>query len=183
MTHKGDEARAEVERLRGERDEQQAAHREKREAWHSEIISFRDEVERLRGEIARLRAEVEHWKQTATEHGRTVLAQEQLIERLRQALKSGLEGLGSVRVAHDCDSGEAALAYCLAHRPDVILMDVELAGEVNGIEAAVAMAGPDDLVLIAGKGHETYQIFADRTIHFDDREVAAEALAGERCRS
>ena len=32
---------------------------------------------------------------------------------------------------------------------------------------------PGDAVLIAGKGHEDYQIFADRTIHFDDREVAA----------
>jgi UDP-N-acetylmuramoyl-L-alanyl-D-glutamate--2,6-diaminopimelate ligase len=53
----------------------------------------------------------------------------------------------------------------------------------RAIEAAIAMAAPDDLVLIAGKGHETYQIFADRTIHFDDREVAAEALAGEGCRS
>ena len=31
-------------------------------------------------------------------------------------------------------------------------------------------------MLLAGKGHETYQIFANETIHFDDREVAAEAL-------
>ena len=31
-------------------------------------------------------------------------------------------------------------------------------------------------MLLAGKGHETYQIFRDRTIHFDDREVAREAL-------
>jgi UDP-N-acetylmuramoyl-L-alanyl-D-glutamate--2,6-diaminopimelate ligase len=38
------------------------------------------------------------------------------------------------------------------------------------------MAGPGDAVLIAGKGHEDYQIFADRTIHFDDREVAREEL-------
>ena len=45
-----------------------------------------------------------------------------------------------------------------------------------GIARALAMAGPGDAVLIAGKGHEDYQIFADRTIHFDDREVAREEL-------
>jgi UDP-N-acetylmuramyl-tripeptide synthetase len=44
------------------------------------------------------------------------------------------------------------------------------------IERAIRSAGPGDLVLIAGKGHEDYQIFADRTVHFDDREVAREAL-------
>jgi UDP-N-acetylmuramoyl-L-alanyl-D-glutamate--2,6-diaminopimelate ligase len=37
------------------------------------------------------------------------------------------------------------------------------------------MARPGDLILIAGKGHETYQIFGSQKIHFDDREVAAEA--------
>ena len=46
----------------------------------------------------------------------------------------------------------------------------------KAIRLAIEEAGPDDLVLIAGKGHEDYQIFADRTIHFDDREVAAEVL-------
>jgi UDP-N-acetylmuramoyl-L-alanyl-D-glutamate--2,6-diaminopimelate ligase len=46
----------------------------------------------------------------------------------------------------------------------------------TAIKKIINMAEPGDLVLIAGKGHETYQIFADRTIHFDDREVAAEAL-------
>ena len=40
-------------------------------------------------------------------------------------------------------------------------------------------AEPGDLVLIAGKGHETYQIFAGKTIHFDDREVAREAILGK----
>jgi UDP-N-acetylmuramoyl-L-alanyl-D-glutamate--2,6-diaminopimelate ligase len=44
------------------------------------------------------------------------------------------------------------------------------------IEAALRAARPGDLVLIAGKGHENYQIFADRTIHFDDRETAREIL-------
>ena len=38
------------------------------------------------------------------------------------------------------------------------------------------MAGPNDFVAVAGKGHEDYQIFADRTIHFDDAEVIAEAF-------
>ncbi|MGE5508266.1 MAG: UDP-N-acetylmuramoyl-L-alanyl-D-glutamate--2,6-diaminopimelate ligase [Chitinophagales bacterium] len=47
----------------------------------------------------------------------------------------------------------------------------------EAIEHALSLARPGDLVLIAGKGHETYQVFADRTIHFDDREVVREALA------
>ena len=41
---------------------------------------------------------------------------------------------------------------------------------------AVAIAQEGDSVIIAGKGHEDYQIFADGTIHFDDREVARAAL-------
>lgn len=49
----------------------------------------------------------------------------------------------------------------------------------RAIENAIAWAQTGDSVLIAGKGHEDYQIFADRTVHFDDREVAREALS--RC--
>ena len=60
-------------------------------------------------------------------------------EKLRPALKAGLENTAEVCVAHDCDSGEAALTYCLVQRPDVVLMDVQLAGAMNGIEAAVAI--------------------------------------------
>jgi UDP-N-acetylmuramoyl-L-alanyl-D-glutamate--2,6-diaminopimelate ligase len=44
------------------------------------------------------------------------------------------------------------------------------------IRKAVDEARGGDIVILAGKGHETYQIFKDRTIHFDDREVAREAL-------
>ena len=58
---------------------------------------------------------------------------------LRAALKTGLEGTGEVRVIGQMESGEAALAACLASAPDVILMDVQLAGAMNGIEAAVAI--------------------------------------------
>jgi len=54
----------------------------------------------------------------------------------------------------------------------------------RAITLALSMACRGDAVLIAGKGHEDYQIFADRTIHFDDREVAREELragAGATC--
>lgn len=46
----------------------------------------------------------------------------------------------------------------------------------EAIEAAINDARENDIVIIAGKGHEPYQIFADKTIHFDDREVAREIL-------
>jgi UDP-N-acetylmuramoyl-L-alanyl-D-glutamate--2,6-diaminopimelate ligase len=46
----------------------------------------------------------------------------------------------------------------------------------SAIAAALSQAIEGDTVLIAGKGHEDYQIFADRRIHFDDREVAREEL-------
>lgn len=46
----------------------------------------------------------------------------------------------------------------------------------QAIEAALGRAKPGDAVLIAGKGHEDYQIFAERTVHFDDREVVREVL-------
>lgn len=44
------------------------------------------------------------------------------------------------------------------------------------IRLAIGQAQPGDIVILAGKGHETYQVLADRTIHFDDREVARQIL-------
>lgn len=41
----------------------------------------------------------------------------------------------------------------------------------QAIHQAIDLANPNDLIVIAGKGHEDYQILADCTIHFDDREV------------
>jgi UDP-N-acetylmuramoyl-L-alanyl-D-glutamate--2,6-diaminopimelate ligase len=46
----------------------------------------------------------------------------------------------------------------------------------RAIRIALQQAADGDVVLLAGKGHETYQIFKDRSIHFDDRETAREAL-------
>jgi DNA-binding NarL/FixJ family response regulator len=59
--------------------------------------------------------------------------------RLRVGLQAGLDATGAVHVVHACDSGEAALTVCLEHAPAAILMDVQLAGVMNGIEAAVAI--------------------------------------------
>ncbi|MGH9407869.1 MAG: Mur ligase family protein [Vicinamibacterales bacterium] len=47
----------------------------------------------------------------------------------------------------------------------------------DAIERAIRDARPGDLVLIAGKGHEKYQVIGDRTLPFDDVEIAAAALS------
>jgi hypothetical protein len=47
----------------------------------------------------------------------------------------------------------------------------------TAIAASIKAAHAGDAVLIAGKGHETYQILAGETIHFDDREEARQVLA------
>lgn len=78
-----------------------------------------------------------------------------------------------------------------SERPEVIMAEIEAGARRAGgsyeieadrraaIRAAVESARPGDVVVIAGKGHETGQQFADRTIPFDDRIVAREEL--ERC--
>jgi UDP-N-acetylmuramoyl-L-alanyl-D-glutamate--2,6-diaminopimelate ligase len=48
----------------------------------------------------------------------------------------------------------------------------------EAIEYAVSKASKDDILLIAGKGHETYQIIGSDVLTFDDREVAKEAIGG-----
>jgi UDP-N-acetylmuramoyl-L-alanyl-D-glutamate--2,6-diaminopimelate ligase len=73
--------------------------------------------------------------------------------------------------------------------PERILADVEAGMQAaakpyekigdrrSAIHRAVAQARTGDLVLIAGKGHEDYQIIGREVSHFDDKEVAREALA------
>ena len=46
----------------------------------------------------------------------------------------------------------------------------------SAIKLSIAMAKPGDTVLIAGKGHEDYQIFGKTKIHFDDVEQAYKAV-------
>ena len=54
-------------------------------------------------------------------------------------------------------------------------VEVEL-DRATAIERAVGLAQPGDVVVIAGKGAEQGQEFADRTVPFDDREAAKDAL-------
>jgi UDP-N-acetylmuramyl-tripeptide synthetase len=73
--------------------------------------------------------------------------------------------------------------------PEKILADVEegmraaakpyqkIADRRDAIHRAIAEARTGDVVLIAGKGHEDYQLIGDDVLHFDDKEVAREALA------
>ncbi len=55
--------------------------------------------------------------------------------------------------------------------PYVVVPDRRLA-----IAEAVSMAKRDDVIVLAGKGHEDYQIIGEKKIHFDDREVAREEI-------
>jgi len=75
--------------------------------------------------------------------------------------------------------------------PEAILDDMEqgiagsaarcfrVADRAEAIRCAVTEAEPGDSVLIAGKGHETYQILKDSVVPFDDRIEAARALAAK----
>jgi UDP-N-acetylmuramoyl-L-alanyl-D-glutamate--2,6-diaminopimelate ligase len=77
--------------------------------------------------------------------------------------------------------------------PELILKDIEpglmeigfpqskyemIADRGAAIKKAIEMASPNDVVLIAGKGHETYQDIGGVKNHFDDREVAREVIRG-----
>jgi UDP-N-acetylmuramoyl-L-alanyl-D-glutamate--2,6-diaminopimelate ligase len=54
---------------------------------------------------------------------------------------------------------------------------IEIGGRREAIAAAIQMAGADDIVLIAGKGHEQGQIVGDLVLPFDDVSVARECAA------
>jgi UDP-N-acetylmuramoyl-L-alanyl-D-glutamate--2,6-diaminopimelate ligase len=64
----------------------------------------------------------------------------------------------------------------LAAAPDAI----EIGDRRRAIEVAIAELGPADLLVIAGKGHETGQIIGSETLPFDDAEIAREIIASCR---
>lgn len=73
-----------------------------------------------------------------------------------------------------------------SENPEVIIRQIEaglkgsahisITDRAEAIEYAIRNARSGDIILIAGKGHETYQQFATKTIDFDDRKVASKAL-------
>lgn len=76
-----------------------------------------------------------------------------------------------------------------SEEPKAIMADIEkgftkdnyimIEDRKEAIKKAISMAKDGDFVLLAGKGHETYQIFKDRTVDFDDREVAKKCILEE----
>ncbi|MBQ8165165.1 MAG: UDP-N-acetylmuramoyl-L-alanyl-D-glutamate--2,6-diaminopimelate ligase [Clostridia bacterium] len=76
-----------------------------------------------------------------------------------------------------------------SEEPESIIKDIEVGIKETGAEYvcitdraeairyAILNARPGDVIVLAGKGHETYQIFKDKTVHFDEREVVAQVLA------
>jgi UDP-N-acetylmuramoyl-L-alanyl-D-glutamate--2,6-diaminopimelate ligase len=70
--------------------------------------------------------------------------------------------------------------------PNAIIVEIEkgfrssryekMVDRTQAIDRAITLAQPRDIVLIAGKGHENYQEFADHTVPFDDIQVARRAI-------
>jgi UDP-N-acetylmuramoyl-L-alanyl-D-glutamate--2,6-diaminopimelate ligase len=92
-------------------------------------------------------------------------------------------------VSSDNPRGEdpaAIVAEILAGTREVDPRGARVVVEVDraaAIALAIDRAGPGDIVLIAGKGHEPYQLVAGVRHDFDDRLVAGAALRARRSRS
>jgi UDP-N-acetylmuramoyl-L-alanyl-D-glutamate--2,6-diaminopimelate ligase len=129
---------------------------------------------------------------------------EQVLRSAREVVPEGRRVLVVFGAGGDRDPakrprmGEAAAAhadrvYVTSDNPrsedpsaiiDAIVGGIDTAGTLEvdpdrraAIAAAIAAAEPGDIVVIAGKGHETTQTIGDRVIPFDDAEVAREVLA------
>ena len=128
------------------------------------------------------------------------------LEKICRALKSGIRGrlVTLFGCGGDRDrtkrprmaSAAAALSDFLivtsdnprSEDPDAIIRDIlpgipensapytVIPDRAAAIRWAVANAQPGDILLLAGKGHETYQVLKDGVIHFDEREIVADAL-------
>ena len=99
-------------------------------------------------------------------------------DRAKRPLMGGVCAAGADRLVVTSDNPrsedpEAIIREILAGIPDEARARTETEPDrAAALRLAVRLADrPGDVVLVAGKGHETYQVFADRTIPFDDREA------------
>ncbi|PKN35003.1 MAG: UDP-N-acetylmuramoyl-L-alanyl-D-glutamate--2,6-diaminopimelate ligase [Deltaproteobacteria bacterium HGW-Deltaproteobacteria-19] len=93
------------------------------------------------------------------------------LEIIRE-IEAGVVGLQVRRIR----SGELDEAAGKTGRPVYLVVP----DRKTAIEQAIRSSGPDDIVLIAGKGHEDYQIIGESRTPFDDRRVARAVLSGGR---
>ncbi len=77
------------------------------------------------------------------------------------------------------ESGEMIVEDILSgmqHSEEVLV----IRNRADAIAKSITKAMAGDLILVAGKGHETYQLVGDQVLHFSDREQVQKALAGVR---
>jgi UDP-N-acetylmuramoyl-L-alanyl-D-glutamate--2,6-diaminopimelate ligase len=72
----------------------------------------------------------------------------------------------------------AIIRDILTGMKDAVAEYIVVENRRDAIEFALNNAIAGDVILLAGKGHETYQILADRTIHFDEREIIRQIIQG-----
>ena len=89
-----------------------------------------------------------------------------IIEEIQRGTSAGARGAGESQP----NSARAVRQLAIVDRREAI-------------ERAIELARPGDLVLVAGKGHEKYQVIGERVLPFDDVAVAREALARRRTNS
>jgi UDP-N-acetylmuramoyl-L-alanyl-D-glutamate--2,6-diaminopimelate ligase len=82
-----------------------------------------------------------------------------------------------LQILKDVEAGLAALRRVEADALDATDASYAMISDRRrAIEVAIGIARPGDMVVIAGKGHEDYQIVGPDRLHFDDREEARNAL-------
>ncbi|MCI5971143.1 MAG: UDP-N-acetylmuramoyl-L-alanyl-D-glutamate--2,6-diaminopimelate ligase, partial [Oscillospiraceae bacterium] len=72
---------------------------------------------------------------------------------------------------------DAIIKDILSGMTDVKAEYVAICDRTEAIEYAMRIAKENDIIILAGKGHETYQILKDKTIHYDEREIVRDILA------
>jgi UDP-N-acetylmuramoyl-L-alanyl-D-glutamate--2,6-diaminopimelate ligase len=87
-------------------------------------------------------------------------------------VETGMRRTGVVKCS--VSNLDSRLSETHSEKPEVDRGYFVEANRRTAISIALSIARPDDLVLIAGKGHEDYQILGAEKVHFDDREVARE---------